>query len=248
MDQTAGEENANSSIRNYELSRTTQRSESGTGQISYLTVSVILNQQRTPEAAAVGDGEGEGEGETPVEPAAYEDGDLTEIEALVKNAVGFQPDRGDRFAIHQTSFDTSVDEQIATEIRNQQENQQLQIYLRYGLMALALLAALFLLRSATRKMGSVDTSPIFVGSGMQSGGLNKGAPQRGANVNQLASHDDEEADVSVDDFYTSRLSPEAKARLKAKHLMFEEIKKEVNEKPENAAELLRGWISEDIRG
>ena len=242
MDQTAGEENANSSIRNYELSRTTQRSESGTGQISYLTVSVILNQQRTPTATT----EGEGVGETPVEPAGYQEGDLTEIEALVKNAVGFQPERGDRFAIHQTSFDTSVDEQIATEIRNQQQNQQLQIYLRYGLMALALLAALFLLRSATRKMGSVDTSPIFVGSGMQSGALGNGAPQRGGKVNQLASHGDEE-DVAVDDFYTSRLSPEAKARLKAKHLMFEEIKKEVNEKPESAAELLRGWMADDIR-
>lgn len=238
MDQTDGEENANSSIRNFELSRTVQRSESGTGQISYLTVSVILNAKRTAEGEQV-------------ERVAYAENEVAEIESLVKNAVGFQPDRGDRFAIHQTTFDTSVDERIASELREHQQDQQMQIYLRYGLMALALLAAIFLLRSATRKMGVSDDSPIYLNGSLQSNGLQKGNQKRGANVNQLVAHDeddeDEEVDVAVDDFYNSKLSPEAKARLKAKHLMFEEIKTEVTQKPDGTAELLRSWMSEDHR-
>lgn len=239
MDQTDGEENANSSIRNYELSRTTQRSESGTGQISYLTVSVILNAKRVPE------------GGDEVQTVAYAENNIAEIESLVKNAVGFQPDRGDRFAIHQTNFDTSVDERIAAELREQQDNQQMQVYMRYGLMALALLAAMFLLRSATRKMGVADDAPMYLSGPMNSKGLQNGQQQRGGKVNQLVAHDDEEeedVDVAVDDFYTSKLSPEAKARLKAKHLMFEEIKQEVTKQPDSTAELLRNWMHEDVRG
>lgn len=241
MDQTDGVENANSSIRNYELSRTTQRSESGSGQISYLTVSVILNARRTVADDAEADA-----GE--MQAVAYEENDITEMEALVKNAVGFQPERGDRFAIHQTSFDTSVDERIASEISEQQDNQQMQVYLRYGLMALALLAALFLLRSATRKIGDNGDSPMYIGGPMNAKGL-KGSPQRGGNINQLVAHDDDddEMDVAVDDFYTSKLSTEAKARLKAKHLMFEEIKTEVIKQPDGTAELLRAWMHEDNR-
>lgn len=235
MDQTGGADNANSSIRNFELSRTVQRSESGTGQISLLTVSVILNAKRSSD---------EGVSEETDSAVNYGEDEIAEIESLVKNAVGFKPDRGDQFAIHQTHFDTSVDERIATEIREQQSDDRLQVYLRYGLMALALLAALWLLRSATRTIGDTSTSPIYVGGSLNSRGF---GPERGGRVNQLASGEDEEGDedVMVDDFYNSKLSPEAKARLKAKHLMFEEIKKQVNEQPDGTAELLRSWMTED---
>lgn len=233
MDQTGGGDAANSSIRNFELSRTTQRSESGTGQITFLTVSVILNADRTRPNE---------EGE----PAAenYDEAELAEIESLVKNAVGFKAERGDQFAIHQTNFDTSVDERIATEIQEQHSDEQMQVYLRYGLMILALLAALWLLRSATRAIGEAGPSPIFVGGSMRPGNL---STERGGRINQLAAGDDEfdDQDVVVDDFYNSKLSPEAKARLKAKHLMFEEIKKQVSEQPEGTAELLRSWMTED---
>lgn len=244
MDQNDGEDNANSSIRNYELSRTVERLESSTGQVSYLTVSVILNErQRQPPPAE------EGVEEEAVEPgvvtASYTPADLAEVESLVKNAVGFDPDRGDRFAIHQTSFDTSVNEQIASELRDQQRDHQMQIYLRYGLMAIALLAALWLLRSATKKV-QVSDDRIFLTGSTKARELN-GSSKRGNNVNQLAAHDeDEEEDVVlVDDVYTSKLSPEAKARLKAKHLMFEEIKKNVKEQPDNTADLLKNWMMED---
>lgn len=233
MDQTGGQDAANSSIRNFELSRTMQRSESGTGQITFLTVSVILNARRTQTGE---DGA--------VQEISYSGEELVEIESLVKNTVGFKEDRGDQFAIHQTNFDTTVDERIATEIREQHSDERMQVYLRYALMILALLAALWLLRSATKTLGEASTSPIYIGGAMRSGNP---SPERGSRINQLAAGDDDLDDegVVVDDFYNSKLSPEAKARLKAKHLMFEEIKKQVGEQPEGTAELLRSWMSED---
>ncbi|MEX1054734.1 MAG: flagellar M-ring protein FliF C-terminal domain-containing protein, partial [Rhodothermales bacterium] len=236
MDQAGGDDSAEQSIKNYELSRTVERSESSTGQISYLTVSVILNERRA------------GGTETPVQEAAVTENRIPEIESLVKNAVGFNETRGDRFAIHQTSFDTSMDEQIATDMRDHQKEQQNQIYLRYGLMALALLAALFLMRSATKKVGASTDGPVYLNSALKAKGLAPGAQKRGSKVNELAAHDEEEEEeevVMVDDFFSSRLSPEAKARLKAKHLMYEEIKKGVTDNPDNTADLLRNWILED---
>lgn len=246
MDQNAGEDVANSSIRNYELSRTVERTESSTGQISFLTVSVILNDQRFQRlAAAEGDDADTNGGEDGEEPEQlrYTEADLAEVENLVKNAVGFRPERGDRFAIHQTSFDTSVNEKIADEIRDQARDQQVQLYLRYGLMALALLAALWLMRSATKHVNAGGDERIFLGRPLQASRLG----ERRDGLKELEPHEGERDDepVVVDDFYTSKLSPDARARLKAKHLMYDEIKKSVNENPDETADLLRSWVSED---
>lgn len=246
MDQTTGEDAANSSIRNFELSRTVERSESSTGQISYLTVSVILNDRRfvltdtgLEEAEADADA---ADGEANV---TYTEADLAEIESLVKNAVGFQPERGDRFAIHQTSFDTSVDQQIASDLRMQERDRQMQLYLRYGLMALALLAALWLPRSATRKVHIDGDDRVYLGSPLKASSLGQGD---GGSARQLEAHqetDDADEVVLVDDFFTSKLSPDAKRRLHAKHLMYDEIKNTVNDNPADTADLLRNWMTED---
>lgn len=241
QDQQTGEDNANAAIRNFELSRTVERSEKGVGGIDYLTVSVILNANR----AARGAGEVE-------EPApGYQQEQLDEVESLVKNAVGFNPDRGDRLAVHQTRFDTSVDEQIATDMREQRRNEQMQIYLRYGLMLLALAVAIWLLRSASRKVNPQQEGPLFLDGPMrpqQLGGSGKprATVADGTNARQLVPHEEEEEEVvMIDDVFSSKLSAEAKARLKAKHLMFEEIKKQIDDKPTNTADLLRSWMVED---
>jgi flagellar M-ring protein FliF len=46
--------------------------------------------------------------------------------------------------------------------------------------------------------------------------------------------------------YTSKLSTEAKARLKAKKKLYEDIKQNVESRPEEAAELLSAWVAEDL--
>jgi flagellar M-ring protein FliF len=56
---------------------------------------------------------------------------------------------------------------------------------------------------------------------------------------------DEEEMMLVDDVYTSKLSAQAKARLKAKNQMYEEIQSQVVENPEETAELIRSWLVND---
>ncbi len=239
---TAGEgSSASSMVRNYELSRTVERIQQNGGDIEYLTVSVILNQRFEP-----------GPDGAP-QPRPYTTDELREIEELVKNAVGFRPERGDRFAIHQTRFDTQIDDQIAQELREQRRQEQLNLYLRYGLMVLALGLAVWLLRALVRRMGELTgETQVLIG---RIDGKHRAldAPEgvlgalQGKGMPRLESGESDEELVLIDDIYTSRLSSEAKARLKAKHILFEEVQKQVNEKPEEAAEIIRSWLVADMQ-
>jgi flagellar M-ring protein FliF len=231
---------ASSSIRNYELSRTRERQERASGDISYLTVSVVLDYKSAPVRAAA-DG-------LPPEPAPYTQAELAEIEALVKNAVGFNPERGDRFAIHQTRFDTSTEDVYATMLQDQERQERLALWLRYGLMALALVLIALVFRSTAKRVAS-GAEPIrlvarTVESGPSYGGDGAALGSSPASLALPAAEADEDA-VVVPDFYTNKLSPEARGRLKAKQALYEEIKSQVNAHPEQTADVLRAWLAAD---
>ncbi|MDX1547708.1 MAG: flagellar basal-body MS-ring/collar protein FliF [Rhodothermales bacterium] len=256
---------ANSSVRNYELSRTRERSEKSVGEVADLSVSVILNYKKqlpAPDAEA-----------DEAEPAAptfepYPEEELQEIERLVKNAVGFQDTRGDRFALHQTLFDTSGETETLAELREQRRREEIQGYLRYGLMVLAMLAAAFLVRSATRRMSEAekvrltapplaaapvpdalaaaaeDAAPAVLAADAPAEAL----PTRGAAALPPAEAPAlDDAPAGAGDLYASKLSPEARARLEARHHLFEEVKAQIEAHPEDAADLIRSWILSDLQ-
>lgn len=228
--------NANSVVRNFELSRTRERTERGIGDVRYISVSVIVNQKVVPA-----------EGGTP-ETLAYTEEELRQIEALVQNAVGFRPDRGDTFALHQTRFDTSADDDALAAMQEVEQRERLALYLRYGIVALALLVVVWLIRSVTQRFLS-PKSPLKVDARSLTP-AQLAASSVGPDGNLLTgvdgSEDEEEDMVMIDDIYSSKLSPEAKARLKARHLVYEEIKDHVKQKPEEAADLIRSWLVGDM--
>ena len=240
LDETGDAQNANSSVRNFEMSRTRERMEKSVGDVAYLTVSVILNQKYAPTAGEAG---GVSEGEV----VSYAEEELVNVEALVKNAVGFSPERGDRFAIHQTRFDTSADQQVATEMEAVRQQERIQLYLRYGLMLLALALAGWLVYAVSRQLAGRTSAAGASGSlrlgasGAASGGLLTDGSQ-GA---ELAAA--QRQGLLGEDVYLSKLSPEAQAQLNAKHVAFEEVKKRVLEDPESAAKLVRSWLGEDLK-
>ncbi|MFW5973429.1 MAG: flagellar basal-body MS-ring/collar protein FliF [Bacteroidota bacterium] len=235
-EQGAEDAAATSSVRNFEMSRTRERSEKSVGDVSYLTVSVILNYKRQP-----------GEDDAPVQQVPYEAAEIQEIEALVRNAVGFNTARGDQITTHQTRFDTSFDERLANEMVEQRREERMQLLLRYGLMLLAILAAVWLILSATRRVTKAveGRQTIMLDEPLRARPV-EGRRQKKTDPSRLEEADEEEEFMLVDDVYTSKLSPEAKARLKAKHVMFEEIKSQVVAHPEDTAELFRSWMAEDV--
>ena len=239
LEENSDLDTSNSTVRNYELSRTRARSEKSVGDVRTLTVSVILDHKRNPVQPAA-------DAAAP-EPIPYTDQELREIEALVKNAVGFDPERGDRFAIHQARFDTSIDDQIVEELRGHETAERLQLYLRYGLMVLALLLAAWLIRSAVHRVSDVAASddPLQLKRTDVAPVLGRHTAGALAAQSAPALPAPPEPTFDADDFYTSKLSGEAKARLKAKEKMYEETKQQVIGQPEETAELLRAWLVED---
>ena len=232
-------DNASSSVRNYEVSRSISTVEKSVGDISYLSVSVILNYKPDPIDPSTGDAE--------LTYSPYPESEVSKIEALVKEAVGWRADRGDGFAISQLMFDTSADDVMTAEIRSMQRREQIELYIRYGLMLLALGLAVWLIRSATQRaresIAPPRETPLLDGqmSVDENGMLNRKQLPDGPRTR----HSEEEDLILIDDIYTSKLSPEAKARLKAKQKMLEEMKASILENPQEAANLLRGWLASD---
>lgn len=238
-------DNASSSVKNYEVSRSIQTVEKSVGDISYLSVSVILNYKEMP-------GEDE-EAAMAYEP--YPDAEVAKIEALVKESVGWRADRGDGFAISQIEFSTQEQDIVAQQFATQIRRENTEMYIRYGLMILALGLAGWLIKSALQKAkeaASEENKPQLLEGHLQvneSGKLTGNSPQliAGPDGKMIALPLGEEGEnlIMVDDFYTSKLSPEAKAKLKAKQKMLEEIKQSIMSDPQEAAGLVRSWLAAD---
>ena len=231
-------DNASSSVKNYEVSRSVETIEKSVGDISYLSVSVILNYKRADPADEIVAAADDGTGGTPFVP--YSPEELVNIESLVKEAVGWRADRGDGFALSQIRFDTTEEDRMNAQLQSQQQREQIETYIRYCLMTIALgLAAWLILMASKRAKESVEATRARV---LQE---TLRANQRGSGPAQLGAGESEEDLILIDDYFTSKLSPEARAKLKAKQAMLEELKDQILQDPEKAADLLRGWIAID---
>lgn len=225
LDEESPQDEATSLVRNYDVTRTTEQHESSVGDVTDLSVSVVLNQPLDEDG----------------EPAPFPPDELQEIEEVVQNAVGFDPERGDQFTIQQTRFD--ADDELADDFQEQQWFDQLELYLRYGLILIALLLGIWLIRSITQQR--LPDSDRQLESGDDTRPALEGETADESALPGQADEDDVDDMVLVDDVYTSKLSSEAKARLEAKNQMYQEIQDQVTGNPSEAAELIRSWMISD---
>ena len=136
QDETGAGADASSSVRNYEVTRQTTRTEREAGAVQSLTVSVLLD-----EAAPAADREVEPGTQTP-----FTDEQLRQIESLVKNAVGYNEERGDRFAVQQIRF-SAPPESDAGFFAGTSGPEWAGLALRYGVVLIALFLGYRLLRT-----------------------------------------------------------------------------------------------------
>ena len=93
-------------LKNYEVSRAVTRTNSPRGRLTRLSVAVLVDG--TYEAPAAGEAAAEGEGVKPVfKPLAPEV--ISQIEATVRSAVGFDPVRGDTLTVENVPFHVPED-------------------------------------------------------------------------------------------------------------------------------------------
>lgn len=220
-----------SSTRNYELDRTVSHTMQPGGSVRRVTVAVLVDHVPSVAVAAPA------EGEAPAEEAAavvasntrpLTPEELTRVEALIKEAVGFNAERGDSVSVMNAPFvrpesDTSTLPEIPL-----WEQPVVRDYLRLGLGALAVLVLIFaVLRPALQKLVTpVDTVTIQQQENPMLTGTPQGSPEYMlANANMQAlpagtgSHSYEEKLVT--------------ARATA------------NQDPRRVAQLVKGWVGAD---
>lgn len=146
-----GEGTTETNLTNYEVSKTVQRIVSAVGTIERLTVSVIVDG--VPQAA----GAAGGDTAPAMMPRSQEE--LDNIGALVKAAVGLQPDRNDHIEVLSVPFDNTGMEEERQELEKiEQRNFYYDIATKVG-YALAILAGAFIalriFKKATRALKSL---------------------------------------------------------------------------------------------
>lgn len=226
---------AQSTVRNYELSRETVRAEREAGEIRGLTVSVLLDEA----APAAGD--------TPREegaPSPFSEAQLRQIESLVKNAVGFNPERGDRFAVQQIRFNPDGGLDRAADA-SAQRAEWVALGVRYGVILLALFLAYRLLRSLVRRLDAPAEAPAEAPVRPALDLVLPAAPAYagdGASV-PLPDYAAPRATIeTVDgDVYAAKLAPGAPPAAD----LLASVTAHVQSHPSDAAALVRTWLHED---
>ncbi len=140
LDQTSRKEN----VKNFEVSRAVVRSAQARGKLVRLSAAVLVDGQTT-ETSEVG-ADGQVTGKTLKSYAALAPEMLSQVEGIVKSAVGFDSSRGDVVTVENVPF-FAPNESLQAELEKARQTDE---YLKYGgivapLVAL-LLFALFVLR------------------------------------------------------------------------------------------------------
>lgn len=231
---------ASSSVRNFEFTRETRRAEREAGAVRMLTVSVLLDEAAPPVDLERPREEGT--------PTPFSDQQLRQIESLVKNAVGYDEERGDRFAVQQIAFSAPADADDGL-FSSDQTAVWVGLAIRYGVILLALFLAYRLLRrladglTAPAETPTADATALPAGSvplaveAPSGDGALRGLPEVGTPRTTIES--------VAGDPYAAKLSTEAHERLADAPDLLDGVRTHVVDNPEAAAALVRAWLRED---
>ena len=217
---------------NYAFSRTSEKFISNSGDIKRLTVAVLVNERQIVKE--------DEEGEKTFTYEARSEEELEQIAALVKSAVGYSEDRGDHVEVKNMKF---AETQLKKDQEYFSEGVRFDLWekiISYVLMTAGILLAFFLLKGLLKTSVSQLGMPALAGSGARPG-LPSGTSQEQAALSEAASSTVEE--LIPEDIFMKKLSPEAKAKMKAQDKMTTEVISFAEDNPENATKLLRTWLT-----
>ena len=215
--------NSEDVITNFELNKTVEHFISSTGNIQKLSVAVLVNgkdETSTDES-----------GEEIVKHIPRRDDELQQIALLVQSAVGYDENRGDIVEVRNLEFDRSAS-QADLEYFAQAENKEMMMdVISKLLIGVGILSAFIVTKKLLESTGVSRLQLQSVSSKGALPGKDNLALQNGVEENEIAA-----------DVYMKKLSPEARAKMKAKDQMTEEVVSFAKERPEDTARLLRHWL------
>ena len=197
---------------NYEVGKVTTHSLKPRGDIARLSVAVLVDNERPADEKA--------------QPVARKPEEIQKIHGLVAAAVGLDMERGDQLTVENIAFEeTPVEEVIAPTFIQQYAPQALEVGRILGIVAIGLVALLFVIRPTVRSLAT--RSPAMQGA--------TGALPVPRTVEDLEAEID--AQLAGAAVGTSRRMPVLTKRDAAL----------TEREPENAARLLRTWLTESER-
>lgn len=207
-----------SEVTNYEVSKITRHRIQPQGQITRLSVAVVVDDNKTPAAEG-------GDGQPQSTPRSAEE--IQKIRDLVTAAVGFDEMRGDQLTVENIAFEeTPVEEIVPAPVWERYQPQAFEALRILGV----LLLAVFALFGVVRPMVAGAMRPM---QPVRRGAIPSGAPPR--TVEDLESEIDAELQATSET--ASRRLPVLTRRVAT-----------LSEKePENTARLLRAWLTEEER-
>jgi flagellar M-ring protein FliF len=212
-------------ITNYEIGQLREHYINNSGFIEKISVAVLLNGKYVKTT--------DNQGNELQKYVPRSSKEINQISALIRSAVGYDEERGDvvevqNIELSALSFAEDSEYFVKAERQNFMQN-----LIRNGLIGIGILVCFLVVRSMFKSAGKrMQLAPIP----MQSRALNaKSAP--------VPESVEQEVDLP-EEMYVKKLSPEAKAKLKAKDKMTSEVVDYVKGSPEDAAKLIRSWLTQ----
>jgi flagellar M-ring protein FliF len=216
---------SSSETTNYEVSKTTSHSVRPRGEITKLSVAVVLDDDR-PQSAAAPPAGGPASAPQPVAARPRNAADMEKIHGLVAAAVGLDADRGDQLTVENIAFEETPVEEVVTPGSWQRLGPQVFEALRiFGIVLVGSLALFGVIRPMVKNSFALQPAAKRVGAAVAA--ANGGGQPR--TVQDL------EAEMD------GQLAPGTLSVPALTRRMAQLTQKE----PENAARLLRTWLTED---
>jgi flagellar M-ring protein FliF len=215
---------------NFELSKTIRHSVQARGEITKLSVAVLLDDARTAPAAPAA--EGEAPAAAQAKPRTPEE--VQKIHGLVAAAIGFDAERGDQLTVENISFEEApVEEMVAPGAWQKYGPQVFEALRIVGIVALGAFALFGVVRPMVRS--SMAATPAALGP----------SPARRAAIMAAATANAGTAPRTVQDIEAELDSQLENSDAHRLPVLTKRMAAMTQREPENAAKLLRSWLSED---
>jgi len=199
-------------VTNYEFNKVTEQYQNSVGDIKHLSVAVFVNGVSQVNAT----------NEEVNVPRSDEE--ISIITEIVRAAVGFNAERNDQISVQQLVFDQSTVKHEREVIESIQEKENIMNYVKLGIMIVAALFVLFMLRSVFRKVG-IDEY------------LKKQKEELLGEAQKKLETSEIEEEFSMEE--------QNRAKKEAQDRMTKEVKEFTSKETERASRILRTWLVEN---
>ncbi len=219
-------QSSTSSTVNNDISKTVTRRVLPAGAIARLSVAVVIDDTEVATEAE------DGTRTVTRQPRAPEE--IQKLELAVRNAIGFEADRGDEVSVQNISFNQPIVEEVEPPSMLEEYSPEIWQGARIGgVVIVGLVALLVFVRPMMRRLAG----PTGVAGSLPSG---PGMPPPGAPLRTVADMESE-IDAQIDAAAAQRLQERKLPVLTKK------VSALAHKEPQNVAKLLKAWIAEPER-